>query len=161
MCTKLDIFRWLLVCKKNITKSSFTGITFSHSIVSLQCFYFLFFINVKCDINLSIWDNILKLSGKTFSLSTFIFAWNWFRSGIDRIQIGMPYIRVRQNDADPTRLFKFSEYFHFFQLFLIIFFFSQVFGLFNDVLYGAGAYLIYVDWKSNPSGIPSAPVPSV
>ena len=34
----------------------------------------------------------------------------------------------------------------------------QVFGLFNDVVYAAGAYLIYMDWKANPTGC-AAPAP--
>jgi len=39
---------------------------------------------------------------------------------------------------------------------------AGVFALFNDLLYGAGAYLIYVDWKSNPSGgLPTTPLPNV
>eukprot|EP00092_Neocalanus_flemingeri_P009678 GFUD01010421.1.p2 GENE.GFUD01010421.1~~GFUD01010421.1.p2 ORF type:complete len:159 (-),score=40.07 GFUD01010421.1:438-914(-) len=37
---------------------------------------------------------------------------------------------------------------------------AGVFGLFNDVVYAAGAYLIYVDWKANPTGV-SAPPPAV
>lgn len=37
---------------------------------------------------------------------------------------------------------------------------AGVFGLFNDVVYGAGAYLIYVDWKANPTGA-TAPPPAV
>jgi len=38
---------------------------------------------------------------------------------------------------------------------------AGVFGLFNDLVYAAGAYLIYVDWKANPTGAPSAPEPAV
>jgi len=37
---------------------------------------------------------------------------------------------------------------------------AGVFGLLNDVVYAAGAYLIYVDWKANPTGV-SAPPPAV
>jgi len=37
---------------------------------------------------------------------------------------------------------------------------AGVFGLFNDIVYAAGAYLIYVDWKANPTGV-SAPPPAV
>jgi hypothetical protein len=36
----------------------------------------------------------------------------------------------------------------------------QVFGLINDVFYGLGSYLIYVEWKANPTGVP-APIPAV
>merc|ERR1711874_910718 len=35
---------------------------------------------------------------------------------------------------------------------------AGVFGLFNDVVYAAGAYLIYMDWKANPTGC-AAPAP--
>jgi len=34
---------------------------------------------------------------------------------------------------------------------------AGVFALFNDVVYIAAAYLIYVDWKANPTGAPTAP----
>jgi len=36
---------------------------------------------------------------------------------------------------------------------------AGVFGLLNFVVYAAGAYLIYMDWKANPTGcsVPSAP----
>ena len=34
----------------------------------------------------------------------------------------------------------------------------QVFGLFNDLVYAGGAYLIYMDWKANPTGC-AAPAP--
>lgn len=37
---------------------------------------------------------------------------------------------------------------------------AGVFGLLNDVVYGLGAYLIYVEWKANPSGV-AAPAPVV
>jgi len=37
---------------------------------------------------------------------------------------------------------------------------AGVFGLFNNVVYAAGAYLIYMDWKANPTGC-SAPEPAV
>lgn len=33
---------------------------------------------------------------------------------------------------------------------------AGVFGLINDVVYGLGAYLIYVEWKSNPVGVTAA-----
>ena len=33
----------------------------------------------------------------------------------------------------------------------------QVFGLLNDIFYGLGAYLIYVEWKANPTGAPAPP----
>ena len=37
----------------------------------------------------------------------------------------------------------------------------QVFALVNDVLYGAGSYLIYVDWQQNPGGAqPATPTPA-
>ena len=39
-------------------------------------------------------------------------------------------------------------------------FLFQVFGLFNDIVYGAGAFLIYTDWKANPTGA-TAPPPAV
>merc|ERR1712141_859228 len=29
---------------------------------------------------------------------------------------------------------------------------AGVFGLLNDAVYAAGAYLIYMDWKANPTG---------
>ena len=35
----------------------------------------------------------------------------------------------------------------------------QVFGLLNFVVYAGGAYLIYMDWKANPTGGCSAPAP--
>jgi len=35
---------------------------------------------------------------------------------------------------------------------------AGVFALFNDVVYSAGAYLIYVDWKANPTGASAPPV---
>jgi hypothetical protein len=38
---------------------------------------------------------------------------------------------------------------------------AGVFGLFNDVVYAIGAYLIYIDWKANPTGVPAAPPPAV
>jgi len=34
---------------------------------------------------------------------------------------------------------------------------AGVFGLFNDIVYGAGAYLIYMDWKAAATGVPAAP----
>merc|ERR1712012_548674 len=34
---------------------------------------------------------------------------------------------------------------------------AGVFGLLNDVFYGLGAYLIYVEWKANPTGAPAPP----
>jgi len=34
---------------------------------------------------------------------------------------------------------------------------AGVFGLLNDLVYAGGAYLIYVDWKANPTGVASAP----
>merc|ERR1711990_962266 len=37
---------------------------------------------------------------------------------------------------------------------------AGVFGLLNDVFYGLGAYLIYVEWKANPTGA-AAPAPGV
>jgi len=37
---------------------------------------------------------------------------------------------------------------------------AGVFGLFNDIVYGAGAFLIYTDWKANPTGA-TAPPPAV
>jgi len=37
---------------------------------------------------------------------------------------------------------------------------AGVFGLFNTLVYGGGAYLIYIDWKANPTGAP-APAPAV
>merc|ERR1711970_310800 len=37
---------------------------------------------------------------------------------------------------------------------------AGVFGLFNDLVYAGGAYLIYVDWKANPTGA-TAPPPAV
>merc|ERR1719259_542269 len=38
---------------------------------------------------------------------------------------------------------------------------AGVFGLLNDVCYGLGAYLIYVDWQKNPAGMaPAAPPPA-
>jgi len=37
---------------------------------------------------------------------------------------------------------------------------AGVFGLFNDVVYAAGAYLIYVDWKANPTGASAPPPPA-
>merc|ERR1711909_223608 len=30
---------------------------------------------------------------------------------------------------------------------------AGVFGLLNDIVYGFGAYLIYVEWKTNPVGV--------
>merc|ERR1712193_489915 len=39
---------------------------------------------------------------------------------------------------------------------------AGVFGLFNDIVYAAGAYLIYMDWKANPTGLAAAaPPPAV
>jgi hypothetical protein len=37
---------------------------------------------------------------------------------------------------------------------------AAVFGLFNTVVYGAGAYLIYIDWKANPTGATAPPPPA-
>jgi len=38
---------------------------------------------------------------------------------------------------------------------------AGVFGLLNDICYAVGAYLIYIDWQRNPSGMaPSAPTPA-
>lgn len=38
---------------------------------------------------------------------------------------------------------------------------AGVFGLLNFVFYGAGAYLIYIDWQRNPSNMaPTAPTPA-
>jgi len=37
---------------------------------------------------------------------------------------------------------------------------AGVFGLFNTVVYGAGAYLIYIDWKANPTGATAPPPPA-
>jgi len=38
---------------------------------------------------------------------------------------------------------------------------AGVFALVNDVLYGAGSYLIYVEWQQNPGGAqPAAPTPA-
>jgi len=38
---------------------------------------------------------------------------------------------------------------------------AGVFALVNDVLYGAGSYLIYVDWQQNPGGAqPATPTPA-
>jgi len=37
---------------------------------------------------------------------------------------------------------------------------AGVFGLLNDICYGAGAYLIYVDWQRNPAMAPAAPPPA-
>merc|ERR1711971_911317 len=34
---------------------------------------------------------------------------------------------------------------------------AGVFGLLNDIFYGLGAYLIYVEWKANPTGAPAPP----
>merc|ERR1712020_498027 len=34
---------------------------------------------------------------------------------------------------------------------------AGVFGLLNDIFYGLGAYLIYVEWKTNPTGAPAPP----
>merc|ERR1712061_106579 len=36
---------------------------------------------------------------------------------------------------------------------------AGVFGLLNFVVYAGGAYLIYMDWKANPTGGCSAPAP--
>jgi len=36
---------------------------------------------------------------------------------------------------------------------------AGVFGLFNTLAYGAGVYLIYMDWKANPTGANAAPAP--
>merc|ERR1711874_475650 len=35
---------------------------------------------------------------------------------------------------------------------------AGVFGLFNDLVYAGGSYLIYMDWKANPTGC-AAPAP--
>ncbi|XP_023328258.1 uncharacterized protein LOC111701291 [Eurytemora carolleeae] len=37
---------------------------------------------------------------------------------------------------------------------------AGVFGLMNTVLYGAGGYLIYVDWQRNPTGLAPTPTPA-
>jgi len=37
---------------------------------------------------------------------------------------------------------------------------AGVFGLFNTAVYGAGAYLIYIDWKANPTGATAPPPPA-
>jgi len=34
-----------------------------------------------------------------------------------------------------------------------------VLGLINDVFYGIGGYLIYLDWQANPTGEMAAPPP--
>jgi len=38
---------------------------------------------------------------------------------------------------------------------------AGVFGLLNFVVYAAGAYLIYMDWKANPTGCSAPPPPTV
>uniref|UniRef100_A0A0K2UQH8 CKLFlike MARVEL transmembrane domaincontaining protein 4like [Megachile rotundata] n=2 Tax=Lepeophtheirus salmonis TaxID=72036 RepID=A0A0K2UQH8_LEPSM len=38
---------------------------------------------------------------------------------------------------------------------------AGVFGLFNDILYGIGAYFVYLEWKANPLGPGEALPPSV
>jgi len=38
---------------------------------------------------------------------------------------------------------------------------AGVFGIINDIIYGLGAYLIYVEWKANPVAGASAPPPVV
>ena len=36
----------------------------------------------------------------------------------------------------------------------------QVFAMFNDIVYAVGAYFLYVEWKTNPTGAGTAsPVP--
>ena len=37
---------------------------------------------------------------------------------------------------------------------------AQVFAMFNDIVYAVGAYFLYVEWKTNPTGAGTAsPVP--
>ena len=45
-------------------------------------------------------------------------------------------------------------------LYLKLLFCAQVFAMFNDIVYGVGAYFLYVEWKTNPTGAGTAsPVP--
>jgi hypothetical protein len=100
--------------------------TFSHSIASLQCFIVL--ISVECVIIFSILDSILKFSWNKFSLSTFPFAWKWYRSGSGKMMRIHPIWFVPGSTTLPPTLrrehpaLQFIKWFFYFFIFLWVIF---------------------------------------
>jgi hypothetical protein len=99
---KMPIFMRILPQVSHILEFFFT---FSHSFAILQCFIFL--ISVKHDQIFIILDSILKFCGKKVQFINFFMCLALIPIWIGRICIGMPWmpfpIRIRQNDADPSR----------------------------------------------------------